>query len=143
MQENKDKATNRYSSDIRGYGGLRDLVIHYLGGVCEYCGSDKNLALHHKQPLYAGGYNTMYNLAIACRSCHHKLHVELRQLYPHERANGKKITKERLKVGKVTAQMLATMILMDVNGSTRREIAKEVGVGISTVSTKLKLGDRT
>ena len=61
---------------------LRELVIQYLDGVCNYCGSKDKLDLHHSIPLYAGGTNTMGNLEVVCRDCHRKLHIQARRIYP-------------------------------------------------------------
>jgi len=61
---------------------LRELVIAYLGGRCNYCEATKHLEIHHTIPLYAGGRNDMGNVELACNSCHKKLHAQLIKMYP-------------------------------------------------------------
>jgi len=64
------------------YKELRDLVIAYLDGRCNYCGDTEHLEIHHTLPLYAGGRNDMGNVELVCSSCHKKLHAQLIKIYP-------------------------------------------------------------
>ena len=61
---------------------LRKLVVDYLGGVCQYCGSESNLEIHHITPLYAGGTNSMGNIEVVCEDCHGRLTSQAYRVYP-------------------------------------------------------------
>lgn len=49
---------------------LKYLVMDRDGNRCQYCGSDKQLCVHHIRPLRYGGLNRMWNLITVCRTCH-------------------------------------------------------------------------
>jgi 5-methylcytosine-specific restriction endonuclease McrA len=49
--------------DVRAAVYVRD------GGVCQKCGTDKNLTMDHKHPWSLGGPDTVENLQVLCRSC--------------------------------------------------------------------------
>lgn len=54
----------------------RDFAIFTRGGVCEICGSRKNLVIHH--PQYKNGYNawdySVKDVVCLCNTCHKKIH---------------------------------------------------------------------
>lgn len=43
------------------------------GHVCEKCGSNDRLQIHHKKPLLQGGNNESSNLILLCFDCHRGL----------------------------------------------------------------------
>jgi len=49
------------------------------GGVCQSCGTTKQLGVHHIIPFKDGGSNDPENLTTLCRSCHTKLHWVLKR----------------------------------------------------------------
>lgn len=55
---------------------FREFAIVARGGVCENCGSKKNLVIHH--PQYKDGYNawdySVKDVVCLCNNCHKKLH---------------------------------------------------------------------
>lgn len=67
------------------YLELREVVISYLGGKCENCGSTKKLKLHHKTPLNRGGTNSLGNLQVLCKDCHSKIHQTIEKFLPKEK----------------------------------------------------------
>ena len=44
------------------------------GKVCEKCGSNLKLQIHHKKPLKDGGTNDSSNLMLLCFDCHKGLY---------------------------------------------------------------------
>lgn len=52
-----------------GYMGRRDKAFALWGGLCAYCGSDRDLSIDHITPLSRGGSNAARNLAPACLRC--------------------------------------------------------------------------
>ena len=61
---------------------ILECVMNYLGNRCNYCGSIKNLHIHHIIPLSKGGQNSLGNLEIVCRDCHLKLHYQIEKVLP-------------------------------------------------------------
>jgi 5-methylcytosine-specific restriction endonuclease McrA len=61
-----------------------EVIVKYLGGNCGYCGSKKNIHIHHSIPQSRGGPNEMSNLELLCRDCHHKIHVQIHKLIPNK-----------------------------------------------------------
>ena len=51
-------------SDVRRYVIWRD------GGVCVFCGTKRDLTVHHIRPLRIGGANSPSNLVTLCNCCH-------------------------------------------------------------------------
>ena len=55
---------------------FREFAIVARGGMCENCGSKKNLVIHH--PQYKNGYNawdySVKDVVCLCDTCHSKLH---------------------------------------------------------------------
>ena len=49
--------------DVRAAVYVRD------GGVCQECGTDKNLSMDHIKPWSLGGPDTVENLRVLCRPC--------------------------------------------------------------------------
>ena len=50
-------------------------IIYLIQGrqmICENCGSNKNIDVHHKDMNYKN--NSIENLMLLCRSCHLKIH---------------------------------------------------------------------
>jgi 5-methylcytosine-specific restriction endonuclease McrA len=104
------------------YSELKDLVINYLEGVCNYCGSTDNLHIHHTLPTYAGGSNTMGNIELLCRSCHNKIHAQLIKIYPN--AAQRSIVKRELKTDKASrmAAISAVRNLIRLGIITKKEL---------------------
>lgn len=54
----------------------RSLAIKRAGNKCERCGSEKDLQVHHKEPVKGlpriGEVNRRENLEVLCRKCHGK-----------------------------------------------------------------------
>ena len=55
---------------------FREFAIEARGGVCENCGSKKNLVIHHL--IYKDGYNawdySVKDVVCLCNNCHKKIH---------------------------------------------------------------------
>lgn len=58
-------------------GGMRPMnkgrkikVIKFFGSVCNKCGTEKELNVHHLKPLRAGGNHNYNNLMVLCFKCH-------------------------------------------------------------------------
>ena len=55
---------------------FREFAIVARGGVCENCGSKKNLVIHHTE--YKEGYNawdySVKDVVCLCNNCHKKIH---------------------------------------------------------------------
>jgi len=72
-------------------------VVHARDVVCQYCGSSKNLTVHHIRPKCQRGPNTPENCILLCRDCHRTLHEQ--QGYPHGdkhcRLNGRRKDRRR------------------------------------------------
>lgn len=55
---------------------FREFAIVARGGMCENCGSKKNLVIHH--PRYFNGYNawdySVKHVVCLCDKCHKKVH---------------------------------------------------------------------
>lgn len=101
---------------MRDNGSLRDAVLEYLGGRCEYCGSYDNLHIHHIIPLELGGRNSLGNLEIACSKCHHKLHKQISELHPGIEIKVESKTKqEQRRVAISSLKYLAERGLIDVS----------------------------
>ena len=59
-------AGNRFDAGVK-----KKLLGRYK--VCELCGNDRNLEIHHIIPLCAGGSTSVDNLIVICGVCHAKL----------------------------------------------------------------------
>jgi 5-methylcytosine-specific restriction endonuclease McrA len=47
-------------------------------GVCQWCGSEENLQVHHSIPVFAGGEKyKLDNLCALCKSCHANVHKRI------------------------------------------------------------------
>jgi hypothetical protein len=84
-QKNKDKILKKkyqYWREKGKYIGRYEYWKIYLenGGAekCEKCGSETNLAIHHKDRNHNN--NNISNLQCLCSSCHTRTHNELRKL---------------------------------------------------------------
>ncbi len=65
--------------------GSRDwyeVLLNYFGKKCNYCGSIKDLHIHHIIPLSKGGKNEISNLEVVCRKCHLDLHKQIEKIFP-------------------------------------------------------------
>jgi hypothetical protein len=66
--------------DRRDFGGNWYKVYERDGGICQMCGSIKNIMVHHIDGNGAGKLNPeeknngMSNLVLLCKSCHAKIH---------------------------------------------------------------------
>lgn len=56
---------------------VKEKVLARDENQCRYCGSDKNLDVHHIVPAVDGGDHTEGNLITLCKSCHSIAHSEL------------------------------------------------------------------
>ncbi len=75
--------------DEKRYGGNGMKAFDLAQGVCENCGSQENLCIHH-----GNGYsNDVDDLYILCRSCHAKVHSGLlEQIHNHStQTSGNKV----------------------------------------------------
>ena len=61
---------------------IYNAVLKYLGNRCVYCGSTKNLEIHHIIPLYLGGKNDLGNMEVVCKKCHLQIHEQIKKLFP-------------------------------------------------------------
>lgn len=57
--------------DEQRYGGNGALAMDREKGLCQICGSDKNVIIHHNN----GFSNELEDLVICCRSCHRRIHI--------------------------------------------------------------------
>jgi len=67
--------------------------------LCEFCGINKELEVHHKIPIACGGFSGWANLQTLCKKCHKKITA---QQYKDTRILAgifKKIEKELYKRG--------------------------------------------
>lgn len=53
-----------------GANYYRELFVLERGGVCQKCGGDDELNLHHVLPITQGGQHTPQNVLVLCRPCH-------------------------------------------------------------------------
>lgn len=51
------------------------------GYVCQKCGKDSSLEVHHIKPLFCGGDNSMENLITLCHGCHKKAPNDSSEFY--------------------------------------------------------------
>jgi len=93
---------------------LRKVVIEYLGGQCEYCGTQDTLEIHHIMPLYAGGKDSMGNLEVACRDCHNRLHAQLIKLYPITKPPKGEVSGRALAEQKIKEKAQAVMAIQSL-----------------------------
>src|SRR3990167_894245 len=63
------------------WGRTRSMAFARYGRKCRKCGKKKNLQVHHKTPLSAGGTNDLDNLTILCSWCHGKVHNKSMRFY--------------------------------------------------------------
>lgn len=70
----KQKADGKPGKNARNI--YRQLIVNTLGNECSECGETKNLHIHHKKTLYAGGLNIMDNVILLCNPCHIVTHQE-------------------------------------------------------------------
>ena len=57
------------------YEELRERVLRRDGWRCQFCGSMKNLEIHHQQFRSHSGGDTEDNLITLCTSCHSMMHT--------------------------------------------------------------------
>lgn len=57
----------------RGDDGYAGIIIRLLGHRCKFCGEKDRRKLHidHILPFFLGGDNTIKNVQLLCRNCHH------------------------------------------------------------------------
>lgn len=66
-----------YKTKIRGYH-LEE------NPVCEKCGTDKNLEVHHIKPLKYGGQHKYNNLMTLCQTHHRQFEILCKQFFKPE-----------------------------------------------------------
>lgn len=64
------------------YNEIMIAVKDYLGNKCVYCGTIKDVHIHHILPLSRGGQNTLGNFELVCVKCHSRIHQEWKKIYP-------------------------------------------------------------
>jgi 5-methylcytosine-specific restriction endonuclease McrA len=57
------------------YQELRERVLRRDGWRCQFCGSMKNLEVHHQLFRSHSGEDILDNLITACHGCHSSLHL--------------------------------------------------------------------
>jgi 5-methylcytosine-specific restriction endonuclease McrA len=63
--------------DAALYAELRREILERDSWRCQYCGSMKNLQVHHIQSRGQLGADTEGNLITLCASCHEQIHLGL------------------------------------------------------------------
>lgn len=61
------------------WGALRAQVLGRAGGVCEVCGVDGTLHVHHQTYRRAGGNERLEDLIALCPKCHKRVHELAKQ----------------------------------------------------------------
>ena len=74
MRENFPKVAPIRLGDSE-YQELRERVLRRDGWRCQFCGSMKNLEVHHQRFRSHSGEDVADNLITACTECHSSLHV--------------------------------------------------------------------
>ena len=54
-------------------GGVMAQVKRRANGMCELCGDEYNLSIHHIIPRNQGGSDDLENLALFCKTCHNAI----------------------------------------------------------------------
>ncbi|PKN00489.1 MAG: hypothetical protein CVU78_00830 [Elusimicrobia bacterium HGW-Elusimicrobia-2] len=70
----------------------RKIAMRCLPWICERCGSEKNLEVHHKSWKYPP--RVLSNLRVLCKKCHDELHVE-ENILPHIKYLSRKLELSR------------------------------------------------
>lgn len=78
----------------------KEILWEYFENKCGYCAATKNLHLHHKIPLYAGGRSVLHNVELVCPKCHFALHLQINKIYPFKPI--RKMTKPCYDPNKIT-----------------------------------------
>jgi 5-methylcytosine-specific restriction endonuclease McrA len=58
----------------REYEDLRERVLRRDGWRCQFCGSRRNLEVHHQQFRSYSGEDVAENFITLCTSCHSAIH---------------------------------------------------------------------
>jgi 5-methylcytosine-specific restriction endonuclease McrA len=66
----------RIRLDREQYEQLCREVLQRDGWRCQFCGSTKNLQIHHKQFRSQSGGDSEQNLIALCADCHNDIHQE-------------------------------------------------------------------
>jgi len=74
----------------------REQVITRDGFICQECGDNHNLHLHHLIPLSKGGSNKIENLKLLCSFCHSAKHHHIR--FEGEFEHNETIFSKRIKI---------------------------------------------
>jgi len=61
-------------SKLTAPSGTRKEVLARDDGMCQYCGSERNVDVHHIKPTRNGGGHEPDNLITLCHSCHKLSH---------------------------------------------------------------------
>jgi len=81
-KDNKDKIIGENNPSWKGgisQDYYRRVAFENLPNVCEACGSQEKLRVHHKNKNRQD--NRIENLMIVCKSCHNKIHEKWKNLY--------------------------------------------------------------
>ncbi|HEX6348808.1 MAG TPA: HNH endonuclease signature motif containing protein [Candidatus Dormibacteraeota bacterium] len=76
LRERLRDANNRRSGAPKLTDARRRRLIAARGGRCQACGapaSERQLDVHHRQGIFAGGDDSEENLMVLCFACHHHL----------------------------------------------------------------------
>lgn len=77
----KENTNRNFRTGIKHY---RQRALDVLGEICKFCGSTKDLHVHHINGDRSD--NTVFNLAPLCQSCHVSIHWQIRKGLSHEEA---------------------------------------------------------
>ena len=75
-RERLRETNNRRSGVAKLTAARRRRLIAGRGGCCQACGvpgSERQLDVHHKRGIFAGGDDSEENLVVLCFACHHHL----------------------------------------------------------------------
>ena len=128
---------------------LKQKLVDYKGGKCEICGYDKcidALEFHHKNPKekemtisrYGKSLQTLKKEAdkciLVCANCHREIHYK-EKIYAYKTYIRKKVSSNK-KIDKINIEEVKKLI---ERGFSQKNIAKEIGVSLSTYKRFLLL----
>lgn len=67
----------RLRLDARSYKELHVVILERDGWRCQYCGSRKDLQVHHIRSRSLLGDDAEPNLITLCAYCHREIHLQL------------------------------------------------------------------
>lgn len=69
--------SSKFRRKRRGTTGAQEykaIVLSVFNNMCDFCGGDEELLIHHLIPKSKGGKDHIANIIVLCRQCHLNLH---------------------------------------------------------------------